>query len=87
MTTAIKCDPNEAPAGFTAVLKSHLPQDKGNLCQFCDWRKTCQNPATDFAAPGHRCMSYPVTTPEGKTIARKDGAGVVFKLAPFVLTA
>ncbi len=32
-------DPDEAPEGFFAVLKSSLPQDKGNLCRFCDWRR------------------------------------------------
>lgn len=82
-----RLDPTEAPKGYYAVAKQSLRQEDGNLCQFCDWRKTCQNPATDFTAPGHRCMSYAVVTTDGKTVARKDGVGVVFKLSPFALTA
>lgn len=76
-------DPNEAPAGFTAVPKNTVP-GSANICRACDWRSTCQHPATDFTAPGNRCMPFPVVTPDGRTIARKDGASVVFKRAqPF----
>ena len=62
-------DPTEAPAGYRAVPKADMPHDQGNLCQFCDWRPTCQDPATDFTAPGHLCMAY----------QRRDGVGSVFK--------
>lgn len=72
-------NPNEAPAGFYAVPKASLPQDRGNLCAFCDWRKCCQNPATDLLAPGHRCMSYAVVTAAGTTHQRLDRTSVVFK--------
>ena len=44
-------DPDEAPAGFVAVLKSDVvTADLGNICRACDWRSDCNG----FA---HRCMS------------------------------
>lgn len=61
-------NPNEAPAGYVASLKPAYRHEAGNICRQCDWRKTCQDPATDFNAPGHRCMSY----------SRQDGVGVIF---------
>lgn len=71
-------NPEESPAGFYAVPKpsgDNLP----NLCTFCDWRPECQKETTDFTAPGHRCMSYAVVTPDGKELQREDGCSVVFK--------
>lgn len=63
-------DVNEAPSGYYPILKAiAAPKDGSNICRACDWRKTCQDPATDFDEPGHRCMSY----------SRRDGFGVVFK--------
>lgn len=83
MLTAPVLNPNEAPAGYFAVLKSEVPtQRQGNICKACDWRPTCQDPDTDFTAPGHRCMSYGVITPDGKVVERQDGCGVVFKRLP-----
>lgn len=68
--TAPQLDPTEAPEGFYAVLKAEAkPADGSNICRACDWRKACQDDATDFSAPGNRCMSH----------ARKDGAAVLFK--------
>jgi len=73
-------DPCEAPAGYYAVPKVGLPKELGNLCRQCDWRSTCQDPATDLLAPGHRCMSDAVVaTRDGKTYQRRDGCSVVFK--------
>jgi hypothetical protein len=75
------CDKHEAPHGFYAVLKSEArPKDGGNICGVCDWRKACQNPATDLLAPGHRCMSGEVVAlRDGKKYQRADMASVVFK--------
>jgi hypothetical protein len=77
----MKHDPTEAPAGFYAVSKAQAaPRDGGNICRACDWRKECNDPATDLLAHGHRCMSYPVVaTRDGKTYQRKDQSSVVFK--------
>lgn len=66
-------DKDEAPAGYVAVPKAEAkPSDGSNICRACNWRKTCQDSATDFNVPGHRCMSY----------SRADGVGVVFKINP-----
>lgn len=76
-------NPNEAPAGFYAVLKSEVATPSlGNICRACDWRPTCQQPDTDFTAAGHRCMSYSVVTSECKLVERQDGCSVVFKRVP-----
>jgi len=73
-------NPNEAPAGYYAVSKSTAKHEvTGNICRACDWRRICQQPDTDFTAPGHRCMSYAIVTPDGRTIERQDGCSVVFK--------
>jgi hypothetical protein len=74
-------DPNEAPEGYYAVLKSSVPHDQGNLCRFCDWRPVCGQEDTDLTKHNHRCMGYAVVTPDGRTIERRDGCSVVFKLA------
>ena len=79
MKTAV-CNPDEAPTGFYAFPKAELPQAQGNLCRQCDWRKTCQDPETDFLAPGHRCSDYAVIADrDGKTYQREDQTSVVFK--------
>ena len=63
-------DVTEAPPGYYPILKAvAAPKDGSNICRVCDWRTTCQDPATDLLAYGHRCMSY----------SRQDGHGVVFK--------
>lgn len=76
-------NPNEAPEGYIAVLKSiAAPRDGSNICRACDWRSTCQKPDTDFENHNHRCADYPITSfKTGLEIARKDGCSVVFKLA------
>lgn len=75
-----KCDPTEAPAGYYAVPKAGVSPDGSNICRQCDWRPTCQDPATDFLAPGHRCMGYAiVAVRDGKTYQRNDQCSVVFK--------
>lgn len=46
-------DPNEAPEGFVAVLKSNVATySLGNICRACDWRSECNeaNLATPFQA-------------------------------------
>lgn len=73
-------NPLEAPEGYKAILKSNLPKTISNICNFCDWRKTCQKSTTDFEKHNHRCMSYPIISNKtGKTIERQDGCSVVFK--------
>lgn len=75
-------NPQEAPAGFVAVLKSEAkPSDGGNICRACDWRSECNDKATEFTALGHRCMGYPVVTKDGRAIQRADGCSVIFKRA------
>ena len=67
-------DPDEAPAGFVAVLKSDVvTADLGNICRACDWRSDCSG----FE---HRCMSYTViSSRDGRELKRRDGCSVVFK--------
>ena len=67
-------DPNEAPEGFVAVLKSDVVTDSlGNICQACDWRSACNGLQ-------HRCMSYTVISRiDGRELKRLDGCSVVFK--------
>jgi len=78
MDNALKCNPDEAPKGFYAVLKSSIKGD-ANLCRSCDWRKTCQDSEnTDFVAYGHRCMA-PAVLSRGEWFKRDDGCSVVFK--------
>jgi hypothetical protein len=73
----MKPNPNEAPAGYRAVLKGSV--NGRNICDGCDWRKACNDPATDLLAYGHRCMSVPVVAVrDGKTYQREDGASVMF---------
>ncbi|MGR5367107.1 hypothetical protein [Photobacterium damselae] len=75
-------NPNEAPVGFHAVLKSEFTDSSGfypNLCTHCDWRVECCDPATDLKISNHRCMSTPLEADSGETISRNDGCSVVFK--------
>jgi len=67
-------DPNEAPEGFIAVLKSDVATDSlGNICRACDWRGACNGCE-------HRCMSYTViSSKDGRELKRQDGCSVVFK--------
>lgn len=70
----------EAPEGYRAVLKSSIHTNGKNLCSFCDWRKECQKPETDFTIHNHRCMDYAVThTETGAEVKRNDGCSVLFK--------
>lgn len=73
-------DPTEAPTGYRAVRKPASTPTSGNICRQCDWRKQCNDPATDLLAPGHRCMAGGVIAArDGKTYQRRDGASVLFK--------
>ena len=77
-------NPNEAPEGYIAVLKTDARNNgkSDNYCNYCDWRKTCQNEdgKTDFDNPAHRCMSFPrINNRTGKEVVRKDKCSVVFK--------
>jgi hypothetical protein len=67
-------DPNEAPEGFMAVLKSDVATDSlGNICRACDWRSACNGSE-------HRCMPYTViSSKDGRELKRHDGCSVVFK--------
>ncbi len=67
-------DPNEAPEGFIAVLKSDVATDSlGNICRACDWRSACNGLE-------HRCMPYTVISRiYGRELKRQDGCSVVFK--------
>lgn len=76
-------NPNEAPDGYYAVLKPAWTPNSGNLCSQCDWRPTCNDPKTDFTAPGNRCMaSTVVVLRTGKEFKRQDGCSVLFKKKP-----
>ena len=64
---------DEAPMGFTTLLKDELPGRTGdrrneNICNWCDARKLCQENKDNWCVK-NPCMSY----------KRKDGRGVVFK--------
>lgn len=67
-------DPNEAPEGFIAILKSDVATDSlGNICRACDWRSACNGLQ-------HRCMSYTVISrTDGRELKRLDDCSVVFK--------
>ena len=67
-------DPDDAPAGFLAVLKSDVTTaDLGNICRACDWRSACNGLE-------HRCMPYTVISRiDGRKLKRQDGCSVVFK--------
>lgn len=65
-------NPNEAPQGFYAVLKSSIPESVGNKCRACDFRANCD-------AINNRCMPHEIVTPSGKKYKRNDGCSVVFK--------
>ena len=79
MLSPLTLNPNEAPEGFYAVLKSSLPQDQGNLCRQCDWRDQCCTPAMNPREPAHRCMGYEVVLADGALVCREDRCSVVFK--------
>lgn len=72
-------NPNEAPDGYFAVLKSSIPHPAPNLCTFCDWRSQCQKPETDFTIAKHRCAAHPVQLHSGGAVSRADGCSVIFK--------
>lgn len=66
-------NPDEAPDGYRAVLKSDV--DTGvNFCRHCDWRPHCDGRV--------RCFPYEVRTPTGEILTRKDRCSVVFKKIP-----
>ena len=69
-----KLNPNEAPAGFAAVLKSEVATaGLGNICRACDWRSEC-------SGLEHRCVPYTVlSSSDGRELKRLDGCSVVFK--------
>ena len=69
-------DPNEAPDGYYAVLKSDFDTAK-NFCDFCDQRKQCCDNKTDSPIPKHRCMEDTVITDDGREIYRKDKCSVL----------
>ena len=76
----IGVDQNDAPKGFYAVPLAELPQDQGNFCRQCDWRKTCNDPQTDPLASGHRCKGHAViSSKDGEIYQRNDETSVVFK--------
>lgn len=79
MSNPIAINPQEAPEGFYAVLKSSLQQDQGNLCRQCDWRDQCCTPAMDIRNPAHRCMGYEVVLNDGAIVCREDRCSVAFK--------
>jgi len=81
-------NPQEAPLGYFAVLKSSVKTDAlGNICRACDWRPTCQKQETDFTLHNHRCMDYAVVhTEAGREVRRIDGCSVVFKRLPSAQT-
>ena len=68
----------EAPDGFIAVLKEDYIKHEQNLCNFCEWRKQCQDEKTDKTIHNHRCMGYTVVTDDKKEISRMDGCSVLF---------
>jgi len=76
-----KLNPNEAPDGYYAVLKSEAARQAGsNICRACDWRQQCQKRGVDKCIQNHRCTSYEVIcNKDGQTVGRKDGCSVVFK--------
>lgn len=76
----LRVDPNEAPEGYYAIPKVNLGE---NICRQCDWRPVCQQEGTDFRRSHHRCMDYPIVTPDGQVVTRKDGCSVVFKCRAF----
>jgi hypothetical protein len=69
-----KLDPDEAPPGFIAVLKSDVvTAGLGNICRACDWRSDCNGVE-------HRCMPFTVVSSrDGRELKRLDGCSVVFK--------
>lgn len=73
-TSHRKLDPDEAPPGFAAVLKSDVvTAGLGNICRACDLRSDCNG----FE---HRCMPYTVVSSrDGRELKRLDGCSVVFK--------
>lgn len=83
-SSVARCNPNEAPYGFIAVLKSAVAtQSLGNICRACDWRPECQKPETDFTVGRNRCTSYTVISRiDGRELKRQDGCSVVFKRQP-----
>jgi hypothetical protein len=61
-------------------VEDELPKNKGNICQFCDFRGVCESNEWDFEDSNNRCMSYPIVSAKtGEEITRNDGCSVVFK--------
>lgn len=75
-------DPNLAPEGYRAMLKTDIPDwpNAGNLCRHCDWRPVCQK-RTEFAL-NERCSSYALLLPSGELKQRPDKCSVIFKRLP-----
>lgn len=80
-------NPYEAPSGYIAILKIDAYKygkcgefaDK-NICEFCDWRKDCQNPKVTKAIHNHRCMPHIIIVNNSKEeVSRKDECSVFFK--------
>lgn len=64
---------HDAPPGYYTVLKADAkPRDGSNICRACDWRSDCDGSK-------HRCMSFEIVTPDGRTLKRDDGCSVLFK--------
>ena len=80
-------DENEAPEGYVAVLKEDAylygrtkERKDENYCNYCDWRKQCQDPNISKAIHNHRCMSYTVIVEAtGEIVTRNDGCSVIFR--------
>ena len=69
-----KLDPDEAPPGLIAVLKSDVvTAGLGNICRACDGCSDCNGVE-------HRCMPFTVVSNrDGRELKRLDGCSVVFK--------
>ena len=71
-------DPHEAPEGYFAVPKSAVAGDR-NICDYCEWRRQCNDDSVRKDVPAHRCMSGGVILPGGRAVTRADGASVLFR--------
>ena len=71
----MKVNPNEAPEGFYAILKSDVITN--NVCESCDARKLCCDNLDNWCTK-NPCMSYPMLNI--RAAGRKDNCSVIFKL-------